>query len=118
MLIQVDALFTKTVDTFHTNLPISKFRLHKSATKPEQLQQFFDEWGKYLVHIEQTGRKEQSTKSGLVDAPPSHPSSVLSENGQSISRFGRDVPMDSFNEEQENQLKKLRDEAVKAASRK
>ena len=99
-------------------MPISKFRLHKSATKPEQMQQFFDEWGKYLVHIEQTGRREQSTKSGLVDATSSYTSSVLSEIGQNNPGFGRDVSMDSFNEEQESQLKKLREEAVKAASRK
>lgn len=91
-----------------------QFRLHKSA-KPDHLQQFFTEWNKYLVHIEQTGRKHQTEKSGLVDAPSSHSVSVLSENGHNNSGFGRDVAMDVFNEEQEGQLQKLKEEALKTA---
>jgi hypothetical protein len=81
------------------------------------LQQFFSEWDKYLIHIEQTGRKQQSAKSGLVDAPASHyPSSVLSENGHGNTGFGRDVSSGEFNEEQESQLQKLKEEAMKAAA--
>ncbi|KAL7513328.1 hypothetical protein ACHAXN_010724 [Cyclotella atomus] len=94
----------------------SEFRLHKSKTKQEQLQQFFTEWDKYLIHIEQTGRKQQSAKSGLVDAPTSHSASVLEENGHSNTGFGRDVASGEFNEEQESQLQKLKEEAMKAAA--
>jgi len=93
-----------------------QFRLHKTTTKPEQLQQFFTEWDKYLIHIEQTGRKQQSTKSGLVDAPSTHFSSVLRENGHNFTGFGRDVSMNMFNKEQEGQLEKLKEEARIAAA--
>jgi hypothetical protein len=93
-----------------------QFRQHKSTTKPEQLQQFFTEWEKYCIHIEQTGREQQSRKSGLVDNPSSHSASVLRENGYNDAGFGRDVAMDAFNEEQEGQLQKLKEEAVKAAA--
>ncbi|KAL7482649.1 hypothetical protein ACHAW6_008315, partial [Cyclotella cf. meneghiniana] len=32
----------------------SEFRLHKSVMKAEQLQNFWEEWEKYLGHIEET----------------------------------------------------------------
>ena len=94
-----------------------QFQLHKSTTKPEQLQQFFTEWDKYLIHVEQTGRKQQSRDTGLVDAPPSHSSSsMMSDNNNNKVGFGRDVSSAVFNEEQEAQLQKLREEAEKAAA--
>eukprot|EP00956_Cyclotella_meneghiniana_P005130 scaffold6407_cov78-Cyclotella_meneghiniana.AAC.5 len=95
----------------------SEFRLHKSTTKPELLEQFFTEWDKYLLHIEQTGRKQQSRDTGLVDAPPSHSStSMIGDNSNNKVGFGRDVSSAVFNEEQEAQLQKLREEAEKAAA--
>jgi hypothetical protein len=41
---------------------------------------------------------------------------VLCENGHNDTGFGRDISMNVFNEEQEVQLKKLRDEAEKIAT--
>jgi hypothetical protein len=82
------------------------------------LAQFFTEWDKYLNHIEQTGRKQQSQQNGLVDSsPPSHSSSALSKNGHNNHGFGRDVSRDVvFNEEQESQLGKLKEEAKRAGA--
>eukprot|EP00804_Cyclotella_cryptica_P020774 CCRYP_016604-RA/>CCRYP_016604-RA protein AED:0.09 eAED:0.09 QI:206/1/1/1/1/1/2/145/136 len=97
----------------------SEFRLHKSVTKTEQLQQFFTEWEKYLTHIEQTGRKKQSAEAGLMDSPSLQSgSSLLQENGQKHrSGFGKDVTREvTFNEEQESQLRKLREEAIKGGA--
>jgi hypothetical protein len=41
---------------------------------------------------------------------------VLEENGHSNTGFGRDVARGEFNEEQESQLQKLKEEAMKAAA--
>mmetsp|Transcript_10634 Transcript_10634/g.17169 ORF Transcript_10634/g.17169 Transcript_10634/m.17169 type:complete len:142 (+) Transcript_10634:453-878(+) len=121
----------------------TKFRLHKTA-KAEQTSQFFIEWEKYLQHIERTGRGKQSMDVGLVDVPPQQQqqhqqqhkvvvNNVTSSSSSSSSTigldhrqnnnngngggmsFGKDVPKGvAFNEEQESQLEKLREEAVKA----
>eukprot|EP01082_Thalassiosira_pseudonana_P003335 g2830.t1 g2830 contig12:881981-882620(-) len=93
----------------------AEFRLHKSVTKTDQLEQFFTEWDKYLRHVEHTGRQKQSRDLGLVDSPPS--SSDLSNHGQQPqqTKFGRDMTNDvEFNEEQMSQLEQLREEAARA----
>eukprot|EP00970_Alexandrium_tamarense_P005691 scaffold933_cov190-Alexandrium_tamarense.AAC.11 len=93
----------------------TQFRLHKSVTKTDQLEQFFTEWDKYLRHVEHTGRQKQSRDLGLVDSPPS--SSDLSNHGQQPqqTKFGRDMTNDvEFNEEQMSQLEQLREEAARA----
>lgn len=41
---------------------------------------------------------------------------MLEENGHSNTGFGRDVARGEFNEEQESQLQKLKEEAMKAAA--
>jgi len=109
----------------------SEFRLHKSA-KPEQAAMFFTEWDKYLEHVERTGRENLSINVGLLDPPEQkhHQQSAQSqmveqEKQQQQQRrrsaggtlfFGRDVSNNVvFNEEQERQLEKLREEAAKAA---
>mmetsp|Transcript_7819 Transcript_7819/g.16736 ORF Transcript_7819/g.16736 Transcript_7819/m.16736 type:complete len:127 (-) Transcript_7819:3047-3427(-) len=87
----------------------SEFRLHKSVTKPEQLQQFFKEWNGYLAHIEQTGRERQLKSAGLTDAGNRGKS-----NNNNVN-FGRDAPAHiELNEEQQSQLQKLREEATNA----
>jgi len=106
---------------------IIQFRLHKSA-KEEQASQFFVEWGNYLQHIERTGREKQSMDVGLVDKPTN--SNGMMMNGgsgsgsgggggtqqQNKSSFGRDVATGiEFNDEQVDQLDKLREEAAKVA---
>lgn len=97
----------------------SEFRLHKSA-KPEQTTLFFTEWEKYLQHIERTGRENQSMEVGLVDrqqAPgvTSSTDNILQNRGPS---FGTDVSNDiEFNEEQQGQLEKLREEAANAGGK-
>lgn len=86
-----------------------QFRLHKSVTKPEQLQQFFKEWNGYLAHIEQTGRERQLKSAGLTDAGNRGKS-----NNNNVN-FGRDAPAHiELNEEQQSQLQKLREEATNA----
>ena len=103
----------------------SEFRLHKSA-KPEQVVLFFTEWDKYLEHITRTGRENLSINVGLLDPPPPEQQQRYDEqenNQQQRKRnvggslfFGKDVSNDVvFNEEQERQLEKLREEAAKAA---
>jgi hypothetical protein len=105
----------------------SEFRLHKSA-KPEQVVSFFTEWDKYLEHITRTGRENLSINVGLLDPPPPEQQQRYDEqenNQQQRKRnvggslfFGKDVSNDVvFNEEQERQLEKLREEAAKAAGR-
>ena len=108
----------------------SEFRLHKSA-KPEQAAMFFTEWDKYLEHVERTGRENFSINVGLLE-PPEQQHQQQSDQWQMVEQekqqqqrrrsaggtlfFGRDVSNDVvFNEEQERQLEKLREEADKAA---
>lgn len=99
----------------------SEFRLHKEA-KAEQVTLFYTEWEKYLEHIERTGRENKAINAGLLDG-------VQQESSQSIDntmvkqnttsnnnrQFGQNVPEDiGLNDEQKNQLIKLREEAIKA----
>mmetsp|Transcript_6378 Transcript_6378/g.14423 ORF Transcript_6378/g.14423 Transcript_6378/m.14423 type:complete len:150 (-) Transcript_6378:2443-2892(-) len=108
----------------------AEFRLHRKA-EPEQATQFFTEWEKYRQHIERTGRENQSIDVGLVDQQqqvvPSSPmmatmgsssnNDETSTNNNRGSLFGKHVAQNVvFNEEQEGQLGKLREEAVNAAN--
>eukprot|EP00584_Thalassiosira_punctigera_P001763 CAMPEP_0172541506 /NCGR_PEP_ID=MMETSP1067-20121228/12308_1 /TAXON_ID=265564 ORGANISM="Thalassiosira punctigera, Strain Tpunct2005C2" /NCGR_SAMPLE_ID=MMETSP1067 /ASSEMBLY_ACC=CAM_ASM_000444 /LENGTH=145 /DNA_ID=CAMNT_0013327563 /DNA_START=10 /DNA_END=447 /DNA_ORIENTATION=- len=107
----------------------SEFRLHKSA-KPEQAAQFFVEWEKYLRHVERTGRGNTSMDVGMVDrrqvpsmssSPPIGSPDYVDGNNDAMRKnvlsFGKDVPADvALNEEQRDQLEKLREEAAKAGA--
>mmetsp|Transcript_21129 Transcript_21129/g.27102 ORF Transcript_21129/g.27102 Transcript_21129/m.27102 type:complete len:140 (+) Transcript_21129:2-421(+) len=100
----------------------AEFRLHKNA-KPEQTQQFFVEWEKYLQHIERTGRGNQSMDVGLLDKnnPQQHPRQQQvppsMRSSSDSSSFGKDLSTDAvLNEEQEGQLDKLREEAARAGA--
>ena len=77
---------------------------------------FFSEWNGYLAHIEKTGREKQSLSVGLVDSPSVGNGGNANNKIKSPSAgFGRDMPKGvAFNEEQESQLRKLREEATKA----
>jgi len=94
--------------------------LHKEA-KAEQVTLFYTEWEKYLDHVERTGRENKAINAGLLDG-------VQQESSQSIDtmvkqhtttnnnrQFGQNVPNDiELNDEQKNQLIKLKEEAIKA----
>jgi len=94
--------------------------LHKEA-KAEQVTMFYTEWEKYLEHVERTGRENKAINAGLLDG-------VQQESSQSIDtmvkqhtttnnnrQFGQNVPNDiELNDEQKNQLIKLKEEAIKA----
>ena len=105
----------------------SEFQLHKTITKPEQIQQFLTEWQRYLDQLVLTARA-QSIASTTIDGSTSSTSTTTSTSiiGQqqqqqstiitndSIFQFGRDLPPDvQLSEEQIQQLQKLRDEAYK-----
>ncbi|KAL7451906.1 hypothetical protein ACHAWC_004251 [Mediolabrus comicus] len=107
----------------------AEFRLHQKVTKPEQLDPFFSEWNKYLIHVERVGREKQMVEAGLVDSSSSsrhqhhqgnNNNDTSNMNGQRSNNrqsrgFGKDVSSDvTFNEEQQGQLSKLREEAEKA----
>ena len=105
-----------------------KFRLHKTV-KEEQTTQFFHEWTNYLQHIEQTGREQSSREVGLMDSNSNinsnttTPATAMMNNNNNESKrsssFGRNVNQGvEFNEEQVNQLDKLKEEAVKAGGKK
>ena len=82
----------------------AEFRLHRKVTKPEQLDQFFEEWERYLDHILSTARAKQSIATGSLDDKPS---------GGSFS-FGKDLPIDvELSDEQKDQIQKLKETATK-----
>lgn len=90
----------------------SEFRLHKDVTKPEQLNQFFVAWEEYLDQILATARAQETVSAGTLDVRET-------ETGQHHSAgpfaFGRELPQDvSLNDEQVEQLEKLREETSKA----
>jgi len=97
----------------------AQFRLHTKA-KPEQLEGFFAEWDKYLIHVERIGREKQLVDAALIDAAPQQQQHGNNAN-QTINRkkgFGQDVSGDvPFNDEQKEQLQKLREEAINAAKK-
>jgi hypothetical protein len=82
----------------------SEFRLHKSATKSEHINQFFDAWQDYLQQLLSTARAKETIATGVLDNPE-----------QKSFEFGRDLPPDAeLNDEQRAQLAKLKEEASKA----
>jgi hypothetical protein len=84
----------------------SEFRLHKSA-KPEQAEQFFQEWEKYREQILSTARAHDSRSSGSLDDS--------SKTSSAVFDFGMDLSLDvELSEEQREQLKQLREEATRA----
>jgi len=93
-----------------------QFRLHTKA-QPEQLEGFFAEWDKYLIHVERIGREKQLVDAALIDAAPQQQHG--NNANQTINRkkgFGQDVSGEvPFNDEQKEQLQKLREEAINAA---
>eukprot|EP00577_Skeletonema_sp_RCC1716_P023175 CAMPEP_0113401550 /NCGR_PEP_ID=MMETSP0013_2-20120614/16757_1 /TAXON_ID=2843 ORGANISM="Skeletonema costatum, Strain 1716" /NCGR_SAMPLE_ID=MMETSP0013_2 /ASSEMBLY_ACC=CAM_ASM_000158 /LENGTH=131 /DNA_ID=CAMNT_0000286775 /DNA_START=103 /DNA_END=498 /DNA_ORIENTATION=+ /assembly_acc=CAM_ASM_000158 len=96
----------------------AEFRLHTKA-QPEQLEGFFAEWDKYLIHVERTGREKQLVDAALIDAAPQQQHG--NNANQTINRkkgFGQDVSGDvPFNDEQKEQLQNLREEAINAAKK-
>ena len=83
----------------------------------------------YLQHIEQTGREQSSREVGLMDSNSNinsnttTPATAMMNNNNNESKrssaFGRNVNQGvEFNEEQVNQLDKLKEEAVKAGGKK
>jgi len=87
----------------------SEFRLHKSVTKQEQLDQFFVAWEEYLDQLLTTARAKEALSTGTLDIreKETQPSSPFV--------FGRDLPGGvELNEEQVQQLEKLREETSKA----
>ena len=101
---------------------ILQFRLHTKA-KPEQLEGFFAEWDKYLIHVERIGREKQLIDAALIDQEPrQHQQQHGNSSNQTITRkkkgFGQDVSSDvAFNDEQKEQLQKLREEAINSAKK-
>ena len=97
-----------------TNL---QFRLHTKA-KPEQLEGFFAEWNKYLIHVERIGREKQLVDAALIDSAPQQHGSNSNQTIKRKKGFGRDVSADvAFNDEQKEQLQKLREEAINSAKK-
>mmetsp|Transcript_20113 Transcript_20113/g.36503 ORF Transcript_20113/g.36503 Transcript_20113/m.36503 type:complete len:122 (+) Transcript_20113:122-487(+) len=84
----------------------SEFRLHKNVTKPEQLNQFFVAWEEYLDEILTTARAKEAVSAGTLD---------VRESEIAPFAFGKELPPDiSLNDEQVEQLEKLREETIKA----
>ncbi len=96
----------------------TQFRLHTKA-KPEHLDGFFAEWNKYLIHVERVGREQQLVDAALIDAPQQQRQHSNNANATNRRRgFGQDVSADvQFNDEQKEQLRKLREEAVTAGAK-
>lgn len=87
----------------------SEFRLHKSATKPEQLHQFFVAWEEYLDELLTTARAKEVLATGSLD------NSAVRDDNETPFSFGRDLPQDTeLSDEQKQQLEKLREETKKA----
>ena len=81
----------------------SEFKLHKSVTKAEQLDEFKTAWELYLDQILQTARRKESVTAGSLD-----------RGAQTV--FGENLPPDlDLTDEQRTQLEKLKDEASKQA---
>ena len=83
----------------------SEFRLHKSATNPDHITRFMEEWTKYLHQVESTARaRDAKVRSTLEE-----------EEEKKNVKFGRDLQLDvELTPDQRLNLHKLRDEAVQA----
>jgi hypothetical protein len=87
----------------------SEFRLHKGA-KPDQAEQFFQEWEKYREHVLSTARAHDSRSSGSLEG-----SSKAAGGSTAVFNFGMDLSLEvDLSEEQKEQLKQLREEATRA----
>jgi hypothetical protein len=87
----------------------SEFRLHKAA-KPDQAEEFFQEWEKYREQILSTARAHDSRSSGSLDG-----SSKTAGGSTAVFNFGMDLSLEvELSEEQREQLKQLREEATRA----
>ena len=87
----------------------SEFQLHKGVTKPEQLNQFFVAWEEYLDQILATARAQETISAGALDVRETE------TEKSPFGAFGKDLPQDvSLNDEQVEQLEKLREETSKA----
>jgi hypothetical protein len=82
----------------------AEFKLHRTVTKPEQLDNFFNEWEAYLDQVVMTARAKESISTGSLDADKAT---------ESVFSFGKDLPQNlDLSTEQAEQLKKLREEAT------
>ena len=92
----------------------SEFRLHKSVTKPEQLEAFFTEWRSYLDQIEFSARANDSISAGVLS------SAGNAEQDRKPTQFsyGKVLPKDlDMNEDQIEKLNALKEEATKLGSK-
>jgi hypothetical protein len=91
----------------------SEFKMHRTKASPSQLEAFVREWETYLDHIQRTARAHSAVSVGSVD-PASAPATAT----DSIFTWGADLPPDiPLSEEQQRQLEKLREEAIKVAKK-
>lgn len=82
----------------------AEFKLHKTVTKPEQLENFFSEWETYLDQILMTARAKESISTGSLDEK---------KGTESAFSFGKELPQNlDLSAEQAEQLAKLKDEAT------
>jgi len=96
----------------------SEFRLHKTATKPEQIEMFIAEWDKYLDQILMTARARDSVSVAGSDKKKNGETGAAQAGGGAVFEFGADLAPDvELSEEQRAQLEKLRAEAEKALRR-
>jgi hypothetical protein len=90
----------------------NEFKLHKTA-RPDETEQFFVEWEKYREQILVTARAQESRSSGLLDES----SGKAGEGGAKVFDFGMDLPSGAeLSSEQREQLKKLKEEAMKTGT--
>jgi hypothetical protein len=82
----------------------SEFKLHKSVSKTDQLDNFFVAWEQYLDQILQTARRKEAVSAGSLD-----------EKSMASTGFGQHLPSEvELNDEQRGQLEKLKDETSRA----
>lgn len=87
----------------------SEFRLHKSVTKPEQLEEFFTAWRSYLEQIEFSARANESISAGVLS-----PKENEQEKGSTRFFYGKPLPEGTdLNEDQLEKLQALKEEADK-----
>lgn len=87
----------------------SEFKLHKTVTKEDQLQQFFTAWEDYLDQLKMTALAQESLSSGAIDEQK-----AKEPPGSTVFLFGQDLPADvQLTDEQLEQLEKLKEEATK-----
>ena len=93
----------------------SEFKLHKKASKPEQIEQFFEEWKKYLDQILMTARAKESASVGSIGGNGGGGAQKgQQQQSSSVFAFGSDLPPDvELSDEQRAQLEKLKEEAGK-----